>query len=162
EVGPSPPDPLSRRVSGPGPAAAGGPTVRTTAGPRRSERRRRGGTHGRTKRGRGGGPDPQKEAPPAHRIRLPPDRRPLPPPASAAILIDASSDDAFAFVADPYRRRLLLPDNFRDFRVLKDAENAGTRTAFTIVTGQGEFPSEVEVEEWDPPHGLSERTFGED
>ena len=82
------------------------------------------------------------------------------PRVSASIRVDRPPERVFAQVADPARRQQLLPDNFRDFRVISaSTAGAGTRTAFTIVTPQGEHQSEVEIEEWDPPHALTERTL---
>ena len=83
------------------------------------------------------------------------------PRVSATIEVDRPAEDAFAIVADPMRRRRLLPDNFRDFRVLSDVEGGpGTRTGFRIVTPQGDHRSEIEVTAWDPPHTLIEQALG--
>ena len=83
------------------------------------------------------------------------------PRVEAVIEIDRRPADVFAAVADPERRRRLLPDNFRDFRVVSEtAAGPGTRTAFTIVTPHGEHATEVEVRDWDPPHSLTEQTLG--
>ena len=85
------------------------------------------------------------------------------PRITADIDIDRSPAEVFAVVADPARRRLLLPDNFRDFRVTSaTAQGPGTRTAFTIVTPDGEHPAEMELRDWDPPHGLTEQQLGPD
>lgn len=81
------------------------------------------------------------------------------PRVEATIDIPAPPVDVFEFVADQHRRRLLLPDNFRDFRVLSDAARGeGTRVTFTIVTGQGAaYPMRVEIRDWNPPYGFTEQ-----
>ena len=85
------------------------------------------------------------------------------PRVEAAIEVARPPAEVFAFVADPQQRRRLLPDNFRDFRVLSEAgQGPGTRTAFTIVTPDGEHTSEVEVRDWQPPHGFTEQVLGPD
>jgi hypothetical protein len=84
------------------------------------------------------------------------------PRVTASIEIDGSAEDAFAVVADPFLRRRLLPDNFRDFRVVSEVESGpGTRMSFRIVTPQGEYPSEIEIVTWEPPHMLTEQALGE-
>lgn len=83
------------------------------------------------------------------------------PRVTAAIEVARPAEDAFAIVADPTRRRGLLPDNFRDFRILSDVENGpGTRTGFRIITPQGEYSTEIEVTAWDPPRMLTEQALG--
>lgn len=83
------------------------------------------------------------------------------PRVSAAITLDQPPEVAFAFVADPEQRHRLLPDNFTGFRVTSASTSGpGTRTAFTIVTAQGEHPAEMEISAWDPPHMLVERALG--
>ena len=85
------------------------------------------------------------------------------PRVTAEITIGRSPAEAFAFVADPASRRRLLPDNFTNFRVTSEGDaGPGTRTAFTIVTPQGEHPAEVEISDWDPPRSLTERALGPD
>jgi uncharacterized protein YndB with AHSA1/START domain len=84
------------------------------------------------------------------------------PAVTASIEIAAPPEQPFAVVADPQRRRRLLPDNFRDFRVVSETTSGpGTRTAFRIATPQGDHPSEIELTEWNPPHTLSERALGD-
>lgn len=83
------------------------------------------------------------------------------PSLEAAVHVARPSASVFAWIAEPARRQLLLPDNFRDFRIREDS-GRGAHTTFTIVTPQGEFASEVVVEDWDPPDGLTERTTGAD
>ena len=84
------------------------------------------------------------------------------PRVTASIEIDGSPEDAFAVVADPWLRRRLLPDNFRDFHVVSESQSGpGTRISFRIVTPQGEYPSEIEVSAWEPPHALIEQAMGE-
>ena len=82
----------------------------------------------------------------------------------ASISIPVPPSDVFDFVADQHRRRLLLPDNFRDFRVLSDtAHGEGTRVTFTIVTGQGTVhPIRIEIRDWNPPHGFTEQDLDND
>lgn len=81
---------------------------------------------------------------------------------TASIEIDGTAEDAFAVVADPIRRRRLLPDNFRDFRVVSESEQGpGTRMTFRIVTPQGDHASEIEVAAWEPPRTLTEQALGE-
>lgn len=83
------------------------------------------------------------------------------PRVSAEITLDQPPAVAFAFVADPAQRRRLLPDNFTSFRVTSECTSGpGTRTAFTIVTAQGEHPAEMEISAWDPPHALTEQALG--
>jgi uncharacterized protein YndB with AHSA1/START domain len=81
------------------------------------------------------------------------------PHVEATITIPRPPEQVFAFIADQNRRRLLLPDNFRDFRVLSDtSEGPGTRTSFTIVSPQGDrHEMRMEVRDWDPPRGLTEQ-----
>lgn len=82
---------------------------------------------------------------------------------SVALEVAAPPDAVFAWVAEPERRRRLLPDNFQDFRVLsQQSAGPGTRTGFTIITPHGEHDTEVEVASWEPPHALTERTLGPD
>jgi uncharacterized protein YndB with AHSA1/START domain len=84
------------------------------------------------------------------------------PRMTASIEIDGSPEDAFAVVADPYLRRRLLPDNFRDFRVISETRSGpGTRISFRIITPQGDYPSEIEITAWDPPHSLTEQALGD-
>jgi ribosome-associated toxin RatA of RatAB toxin-antitoxin module len=84
------------------------------------------------------------------------------PRVTATIEIEGSAEDAFAVVADPNRRRRLLPDNFRDFRIVSESEQGpGTRMSFRIVTPQGEYPSEIEITAWEPPHTLTEQAVSE-
>lgn len=84
------------------------------------------------------------------------------PRVTASIEIDGTPEDAFAVVADPHLRRRLLPDNFRDYRVVSEAQSGpGTRISFRIVTPQGEYPSEIEVADWEPPRSLTERALGD-
>jgi hypothetical protein len=85
--------------------------------------------------------------------------------ARVSVALDVASppEAAFVWVAEPHRRRRLLPDNFADFRIVSEQSGGpGTRTAFTIVTPHGEHPSEVEVAAWEPPRSLTERTLGPD
>jgi len=86
------------------------------------------------------------------------------PRVEAAIDIPRPPDEVFDFVADQNRRRLLLPDNFRDFRVLSDsAHGEGTRVTFTIVTAQGTgHPMRIELRDWNPPHGFTELDLDND
>ena len=82
---------------------------------------------------------------------------------SVSLEVAASPEAAFAWVAEPERRRRLLPDNFQDYRVLSSGRGGpGTRTAFTIVTPHGEHQTEIELQSWAPPHALTERTLGPD
>ena len=84
------------------------------------------------------------------------------PRLTASIEIDASPEDAFAVVADPHLRRRLLPDNFRDYRVISETQSGpGTRISFRIVTPQGDYPSEIEIAAWDPPRSLTEQALGD-
>ena len=84
------------------------------------------------------------------------------PSVTAEMEIAAPPADAFAVLADPDRRRRLLPDNFTGFRVISDVRSGpGTRMAFRITTPHGAHESEVEVEDWDPPHALTERALGD-
>jgi uncharacterized protein YndB with AHSA1/START domain len=86
------------------------------------------------------------------------------PRVEAEIVVPRPPAEVFEFVADQNRRRLLLPDNFRDFRVLSDAAaGEGTRVAFTIVGGDGtEHPMRIEIRDWNPPHGLTEQDLDND
>jgi hypothetical protein len=84
------------------------------------------------------------------------------PRVTASIEIGGSPEDAFAIVADPYLRRRLLPDNFRDYRVISETQSGpGTHITFRIVTSQGDYPSEIEVTAWEPPHALTEQALGD-
>jgi uncharacterized protein YndB with AHSA1/START domain len=84
------------------------------------------------------------------------------PKVTAAIEVAAPPADAFAVLADPDRRRRLLPDNFAGFRVVSEIRSGpGTRTAFRIVTPHGEHETEIEVADWDPPRALTERALGD-
>ena len=84
------------------------------------------------------------------------------PSVTAEVDVAAPPAEAFAVLADPERRRRLLPDNFTGFRVVSDVRSGpGTRMAFRIVTRQGAHESEVEVAAWDPPHALTERALGD-
>jgi ribosome-associated toxin RatA of RatAB toxin-antitoxin module len=83
------------------------------------------------------------------------------PRVIASIEIDRAPEDAFAVVADPVRRRRLLPDNFRDVRVISETQSGpGTRTSFRIVTPQGDHATEIDVIAWDPPRTLTEQARG--
>jgi uncharacterized protein YndB with AHSA1/START domain len=83
------------------------------------------------------------------------------PAVTATTTIDAPVESVFEFVADPWQRRRLLPDNFENFRVVSDTTRGpGTRTSFTIATRDGEHESVVEVSDWQPPRGLTEQTRG--
>jgi uncharacterized protein YndB with AHSA1/START domain len=86
------------------------------------------------------------------------------PRVEATIDIPRPPEEVFDFVADQNRRRLLLPDNFRDFRVLSDsAHGEGTRVTFTIVTAQGTgHPMRIEIRDWNPPHGFTEQDLDND
>jgi uncharacterized protein YndB with AHSA1/START domain len=86
------------------------------------------------------------------------------PHVEATIDIPAPPSDVFDFVADQHRRRRLLPDNFRDFRVLSDTDRGeGTRVTFTIVTGQDTaHPMRVEIRDWNPPYGFTEQDLDND
>lgn len=82
---------------------------------------------------------------------------------TAAIEVDRPPEEVFAIVAAPARRRLLLPDNFRDARIISEVSaGPGARTRFTIVTPHGEYESEVEITAWEPPNSLTEHTEGVD
>ena len=82
---------------------------------------------------------------------------------SVSLDVAAAPETVFAWVAEPERRRRLLPDNFEEYRVLSSGSGGpGTRTAFTIVTPHGEHETEIELESWEPPNALTERTLGPD
>lgn len=81
----------------------------------------------------------------------------------AAIRLPHPPATVFAFVADPLSRRRIFPDNFTNVHVASDVQSGpGMRLAFTIVTRDGEFPTETEIQDWNPPHGFTERTVGGD
>jgi uncharacterized protein YndB with AHSA1/START domain len=84
------------------------------------------------------------------------------PRVTTEVEVAAPPEAAFAVVADPDRRRLLLPDNFTGYRVISETRTGpGTRTSFRITTPQGDHETQIEIAEWDPPHGLTERALGE-
>ena len=84
------------------------------------------------------------------------------PGVSAAVEIARPPEDAFAVVADPERRRRLLPDNFRDVQIVSEtASGPGTVMRFTIAMPGKDHTSEVEVTAWEPPHSLTERARGD-
>jgi uncharacterized protein YndB with AHSA1/START domain len=84
------------------------------------------------------------------------------PRVTAELEVAAPAEEAFAVVADPDRRRRLLPDNFSGFRVLSETRaGPGTRTAFRITTPQGDHETLIEVTDWNPPHSLTEQAIGE-
>ena len=84
------------------------------------------------------------------------------PRVTAEVEVAAPPDAAFAVVADPDRRRRLLPDNFIGFRVVSETRaGPGTRMAFRITTPQGDHETQIELADWEPPHGLTERALGE-
>src|SRR6266542_651874 len=84
------------------------------------------------------------------------------PRVTAEVEVHAAPAEAFAVVADPDRRRRLLPDNFAGYRVVSETrQGPGTRTTSRIVTPQGEHESLVEVTDWDPPHALTEQALGD-
>ena len=78
---------------------------------------------------------------------------------SAELPINIGNPVIFSYVTD-YRNRIrLLPDNFTGARVLPPYEpGPGARFAFAITTDRGVYESITRMEDWDPPHSLSERT----
>lgn len=83
------------------------------------------------------------------------------PRVEATLEIAAPVDEVFAVVATPERRASILPDNFTGFQMLPGPEQgAGARYSFIVGDPEQNRASEVEVENWDPPHGLTERVSG--
>lgn len=79
------------------------------------------------------------------------------PSVQARLTINRPPTEVFALVSDPTQRMRLLPDNFSNARITSETRGGpGTTIAFTIVTPEGEHPSEFVVREWQPPATLTE------